>query len=203
MQSSNQLPASHNKGPLTLDDAVSEFLFVSNIVTSGTFLVPREGLLSQYFLDMPADFAAKIIVGRDVEEKLFVGLDDELASIMLPLDFSLVVNSEYLAFSVKVMNSTFIVRVPVIPELCNGVISELVSTADLDDGDEAATDVPDFLASLENEAKQAKAIQHAQATSITVYTYYKPFGVDFSLKKGPANSRNVSISIADESLSVN
>lgn len=194
------------------EQALAEFLFVNNVICKGEFLPPRPGMLSKFFVNMPPSYTSKILIGKDVNDNYFIGLDEETATFLLNLDFGIVVNEKFMALSVNAINSNFIIRLPVIPEICNDLSllisgnKEQVTTVEQETTSDAADD--DFFAELENEARLAQVDDSDDASGISadarikVETYYRPFGYDFALKKSAKASRYVPISLAD-SLSIN
>lgn len=200
---------------ITEDQATAEFLFVNSLVSKGEFLPPREGMLSKYFVNMPAAYASRIIIGKDADDAYFIGLDEDMASYLLQLDFTVIVNNEYLAFSVSAINSNFIIRLPVLPEVCNDIAlsgGRTPSNALEEETQAAGITSPaddDFFADLEAEAAQAAETEQPEpddsfaSNRIKIHTFYKPYGSDFAFKKSPKSSRYVPLSVAGAMLSVN
>lgn len=211
MQESSYIKPIPGITDISSDQAMAEFLFVNNLVTKGEFLTPREGMLSKLFVNMPPSFAGRIIIGRDVDGEtdgqLFIGLDEDMANSIFPLDFSIVVNHEYFAFSVNAINSNFIVRLPILPDLCRALVEDAKSKAiGIDTSITESTATPaedDFLAELEAEAKAVAAMEVATDLKINVRTFVKTFGSDFGFKRSASSSRLVPISISDAQLSIN
>ena len=192
---------------VTAETAMADFQFVNNLVCHGEFLRPRPGLLSQFFVAMPTLFATKVIVGRDPQGSLFIGLDDELSELLLPMNFGVVVSETNFAFSVQALMSTFVVRIPVIPELCSAILGESFNyesaeTRLVDQVSQPAVD--SFLLELEEQAAAETAVSSSgnnAGAQISVHTYFKPVGSDFELRGD--SSRRVWLSRGDSSLSFN
>lgn len=198
------------------EQATAEFLFVNSLVSKGEFLPPREGMLSKFFVNMPAAYASRILIGKDANDSYFIGLDEDMASYLMQLDFSVIVNSEYLAFSVSAINSNFIIRLPVLPDVCNDIAlsSRMESESENPQIEESVSKEvagadDDFFAELEAEAAQAahddtpSPDDSFSSQRIKINTFYRPYGSDFAFKKSPKASRFVPLSIADAMLSVN
>lgn len=206
MQTELQITHIPNITDSSMDEAMAEFIFVNQIVQAGTFVVPSEGCLSQYFIDLPPSFSVNVILGRLPDDgSIFIGLEKSLADVMMPLDFSLILNDEFLAFSVKAMDSTFIVRINSLPELCKSLSTELLNSIKAADEPQENTNSSDldFLSELESEASSAKLIESSNALTIPIFSFHKAYGSDFSLKKESSNTKIVNIVITDQSLSYN
>lgn len=201
------------------EQAMAEFLFVNSLVCRGEFLPPREGMLSKFFVNMPPSYASRLLIGKDVNNNYFIALDEDMANYLMSLDFAVVVNNKYLAFSVNAINSNFIIRFPVLPEICNDMANTTLNgnVAPSDDSAPSRSPEPakaapldDFFAELEAEASQAAQAENPQGvkeitgeTTIKIETFFRPYGADYAFKRSPKSSRYVPISVADALLSIN